>query len=141
MTGAISAGDAERFETFLNAEGTDFGTVRLNSPGGSVSGALLISQRLRQENLDTVLGAGNICLSASPYIFASGVARTVDIDAQVGVHEHFFDVNAVMPAFLAVEDIHRGQGAVMAYLNEMAIDPPSELSDYQLIFTPDAAIE
>jgi hypothetical protein len=159
MTGAISAGDAERFETFLKAEGTDFGTVRLNSPGGSVSDALLIGQRLRQKNLDTVLEAGDICLSACPYILASGVARTVDIDAQVGVHQHFFDVNTVLPAFLAVEDIQRGQGAVMAYLNEMGVDPlvmqhalvtppdeiyvlvQSELSDYRLIFTPDAAVE
>ncbi|WP_376874359.1 hypothetical protein [Albirhodobacter sp. R86504] len=156
MTGTISPGDADRFEAFLDAEGTDFETVRLNSPGGSVSDALAIGQRLRQEEINTALQEGDICLSACPYILAAGVSRAVDIDAQVGVHQHFFDVNTVLPAFLAVEDIQRGQGAVMAYLNEMGIDPlimqhalitppdeiyvlmQEELTEYRMIFTPDA---
>lgn len=155
ITGRISPGDAERFETFLDAEGTEFKTVRLNSPGGSVSDALVIGQRLRDEGFDTAMSAGTVCLSACPYILASGVARAVDADARVGVHQHFYDVNTVLPAFLAVEDIQRGQGAVMAYLDEMGVDLrimqhalvtppdeiyvflPDELSDYRLTFTPD----
>jgi hypothetical protein len=159
MTGAISPGDAERFETFLDAEDTEFETVRLNSPGGSVSDALVIGQRLRQEGFNTAMEAGDICLSACPYILASGAARAVDPDAQVGVHQHFFDVNTVLPAFLAVEDIQRGQGAVMAYLNQMGVDPlimqhalvtppdeiyvlvQDELTEYRMIFIPDAANE
>lgn len=40
----------------------------------------------------------------------------------VGVHQHYFGENTVLPAFLAVEDIQRGQGEVMGYLDEMGID-------------------
>jgi hypothetical protein len=63
------------------------------------------------------------CLSACPYILAGGVERTVSRSALVGVHQHYFGENTVLPAFLAVEDIQRGQAAVMAYLDEMGIDP------------------
>lgn len=155
ITGAIAPGDAERFETFLEAETAEFETVQLNSPGGSVSDALAIGQRLRDAGYNTEMAAGDICLSACPYVLASGVVRTIDEDAQVGVHQHFFDVNTVLPAFLAVEDIQRGQGAVMAYLDAMGVDPlvmqhalitppdeiyillPDELTRYNFIFAPD----
>ncbi len=159
MTGAISPGDADRFNTFLAAEATEFDTVQLNSPGGSVSDALVIGQRLREEGLNTEMIAGDICLSACPYVLASGVARSVDADAQVGVHQHYFDVNTVLPAFLAVEDIQRGQGAVMAHLVDMGVDPvvmqhalvtppdeiyillQDELTKYQFIFSPEPDAE
>ena len=155
MTGAISPGDAERFASFLEAESATFETVRLNSPGGSVSDALVIGQRLRDEGFNTVMEAGDICLSACPYVLAAGVARAIDEDAQVGVHQHFFDVNTILPAFLAVEDVQRGQGAVMVHLEAMGVDPlvmqhalvtppdeiyillPEELELYRLAFTPE----
>lgn len=157
LTGGIAPGDSERFAAFLDAEGTDFSTVRLNSPGGSVSDALAIGQRLRDEGYDTVMDPGDICLSACPYILAGGVARSVDDDAQVGVHQHFFDVNTVLPAFLAVEDIQRGQGKVMTYLDGMGVDPlvmqhalvtppdevyvllPDQLEDYNVVTNENGA--
>lgn len=40
----------------------------------------------------------------------------------VGVHQHYFGQSTVLPAFLAVKDIQRGQAEVMAYLNGMGID-------------------
>ncbi len=135
ITGAISPGDAKRFETFLTAETGEFGIVRLNSPGGSVSDALAIGKRLREEGFNTLMEPGDICLSACPYILASGVERLIDDDAQVGVHQHYFDVNTVLPAFLAVEDVQRGQGAVMRHLNEMGIDPL--VMQHALVTPPD----
>jgi len=135
MTGAISAGDAARFDTFLEAEAGEFDTVRLNSPGGSVSDALVIGKRLRQEGANTRMQDGDICLSACPYVLVGGVARSVEAGAQVGVHQHFFDVNIVLPAFLAVEDVQRGQGAVMAHLDEMGVDPL--LMKHALVTPPD----
>lgn len=135
MTGAISPGDAERFDSFLEAESAVFDTVRLNSPGGSVSDALVIGQRLRDEGFNTVMEAGDICLSACPYVLAGGVARKIDEDAQLGVHQHFFDVNTILPAFLAVEDVQRGQGAVMVHLEAMGVDPL--VMQHALVTPPD----
>ena len=135
VTGAIEAGDADRFDSYLTAEAPEVMTVRLNSPGGSVSDALVIGQRLRDEGWATRMDAGDICLSACPYIFAGGVTRTVDAEAQLGVHQHFFDVNTVLPAFLAVEDVQRGQGAVMTHLDAMGIDPL--IMQHALVTPPD----
>lgn len=123
LTGAIAPGDAERFETHLGTLPAPPATLRLNSPGGSVNDALAIGRRIRSDGFETTLRSGDICLSACPYMLAGGVTRTVDVDAQVGVHQHYFDANTVLPAFLAVSDIQRGQAEVMGYLNDMGIDP------------------
>ncbi|SLN44015.1 COG3904 family protein [Pseudooctadecabacter jejudonensis] len=139
LTGRIAPGDAARFEDFMQAEadaGRDLPTaIRLNSPGGSVSDALAIGTRLREDGIDTVMNGGDICLSACPYVLSAGVTRSVDDDAQVGVHQHFFDTNTILPAFLAVEDIQRGQGRVMTYLIEMGVDP--EVMQHALVTPPD----
>ena len=134
LTGQIAQGDADRFDEYLEVRRI-FDRVRLNSPGGSVRDALEIGRRLRADEADTMMGALDICLSACPYILASGVTRTIHDDAQVGVHQHFFDTNVALPAFIAVEDIQRGQGEVMAYLDEMGVDP--RLMQHALVTPPD----
>jgi len=134
LTGQIAPGDAGRFSEYLETA-RDFHRVRLNSPGGSVSDALDIGRRLRADEANTMMGAADICLSACPYILASGVTRTIHDDAQVGVHQHFFDANVALPAFIAVEDIQRGQGEVMAYLDDMGVDP--RLMQHALVTPPD----
>lgn len=158
LTGAIEPGDADRFFDFLTAEtaasDTAIETLRLNSPGGSVAEALAIGRRARAEGFSTQLQAGDICLSACPYVLASGVTRRVHDDAQVGVHQHYFGENTFLPAFMAVADVQRGQGEVMTYLNDMGVDPlvmqhalrtppneiyvllPQQLRDYALVTPP-----
>nr|WP_309503481.1 hypothetical protein [uncultured Roseovarius sp.] len=149
-TGAIEAGDALRFQEALARE-PDLSRVRLNSPGGSVRDALEIGRSLRAAGLETVMDAQDVCFSACPYMLAAGTARRVHADAQVGVHQHYFGKSTVLPAFLAVEDIQRGQGEVMSYLDAMGVDtlvmrhalatPPdeiyvllqSELLEYRLV--------
>ncbi|WP_102110021.1 hypothetical protein [Oceaniglobus roseus] len=123
LTGEIAEGDAERFAAHLEASTDTPATVILNSSGGSVSDALAIGRTLREAGLSTEMTAGDVCLSACPYILASGVERRVDKEAYVGVHQHYFGENTALPAFLAVADIQAGQGEVMAYLDEMGIDP------------------
>ena len=122
MEGGIAPGDAARFEEFLDREGP-FTRIRLNSPGGSVGDALDIGRRIREAEIITEMQPDTFCLSACPYILAGGTERRVHITASVGVHQHYFGENIVLPAFTAVEDIQRGQGEVMAYLNDMGIDP------------------
>jgi len=152
VTGGIDEGDARRFSDVLVAE-AGLRVVRLNSPGGAVEEALEIGRTLRAAGLDTVLEAGDICLSACPYILAGGTDRRVDPEAQVGLHQHYFGANTYLPAFVAVEDIQRGQAAVMDHFLEMGIDPvvmrhalatppdaiyvllPEELERYRLVWS------
>ncbi len=135
ITGQIAQGDAERFSDFLEAATGGIDTVRLNSPGGSVQDALAIGRTLREAGFDTLMGAGDICLSACPYVLASGTERRIHDAAQVGVHQHYFGTNTALPAFLAVEDIQRGQGEVMRYLDDMGVDPL--IMQHALVTPPD----
>jgi len=121
ITGAIAEGDAKRFKDWLQSHRLPE-TIRLHSSGGSVTDALDIGARIRAETANTEIAKGQVCLSACPYILASGTTRKVHAKAFVGVHQHYFGENTALPAFLAVEDIQRGQGQVMAYLDTMGID-------------------
>ena len=152
IRGSIAEGDGDRFVDWLALQ-SGLETVRLMSPGGSVYDALQIGGAIRKAGLDTTMLAGDFCYSACPYILAGGVERQVDIDASVGVHQHYFDENTVLPAFVAVEDIQRGQAEVVAYLSEMGIDLritqhalstppdeiyvllPEELREYRMVTT------
>lgn len=155
LTGMIAPGDADRIgkliATRLEGRTGALPRVVLNSPGGSVSDALALGRALRDTGLATIVGATDICLSACPYILAAGTERTVADGGRVGVHQHYFGENTLLPAFTAVSDIQHGQAAVMRYLDEMGVDPmvmvpalstppnriylmmPDELARYRLV--------
>ena len=151
LTGTIAPGDAERFAEFLDTVDPVPAYAFLNSPGGSVRDALSMGRAMRDAGIGTRMTATDICLSACPYLLASGDSRAVEDGAMVGVHQHYFGENTALPAFMAVEDIQRGQGEVMAYLDEMGVDPllmqpalmtgpdeiylltPEELTQYRLV--------
>lgn len=155
LTGEIAPGDAQRLREWLSAAGTPPARVLLHSPGGSVRDALDIGRQLRALGVATQVGPADMCLSACPYILAAGAPRGAAQGALVGVHQHYFGKNAALPAFLAVEDIQRGQGDVMGYLDEMGVDPrvmrhalltppdeiylltAQELTRYRLVTTPE----
>ncbi|MGJ8544901.1 MAG: hypothetical protein ACSHWZ_05610 [Sulfitobacter sp.] len=122
LEGAIAEGDAERIIKQLDDLTPTPARIVLNSPGGSVRDALLLGRDLRARALPTALRSGDICYSACPYLLAGGTAREVPKDASVGVHQHYFGESSLLPAFLAVETIQRGQAEVMRYLDEMGID-------------------
>lgn len=123
LEGAIDAGDGARMIKDITALRRAPTRVILNSPGGSVADALELGRYVRREGIDTALRSGDICYSACPYLLASGVSRDIPDDASVGVHQHYFGQNTLLPAFVAVEDIQRGQGEVMTYLDDMGINP------------------
>lgn len=149
LEGAIAPGDADRIAGQLSEAAVTPALVRINSSGGSVTDALALGRRLRELGVATEVGRGQICLSACPYLFAAGITRSAE--GQVGVHQHFFGESTILPASFAVEDIQRGQSNVMAYLDEMGIDPllmrpamatppdeiyiltPEELVEYRLV--------
>ncbi|WP_372992009.1 hypothetical protein [Sulfitobacter sp.] len=123
LEGGIVPGDADRIEKQLAELAPKPEGVILNSPGGSVQDALMLGRYLRSADLTTALRSGDICYSACPYLLAAGTSRTIPDDASVGVHQHYFGESTLLPAFVAVNDIQRGQGEVMTYLDRMGIDP------------------
>lgn len=120
LTGQIAVGDGLRISRDITTrDGVE--RVAMDSTGGSVSDALEIGETLRLARIDTVLNDGAVCLSACPYMFAGGVERSVADTASLGVHQHYFGESAILPAFMAVEDVQRGQAEVMAHLSKMGI--------------------
>jgi hypothetical protein len=120
LRGIIAPGDGTRIANELRAVNPAF--VSLDSPGGSVADALTIGRTLRDLGGTTKVESGAICLSACPYIFVGGAVRDVDDGARLGVHQHSFGESTVLPAFLATEDIQRGQSEVLDHLVTMGID-------------------
>jgi hypothetical protein len=123
IEGEIADGDAPRIIKQVEELREAPTRVFLNSPGGSVHDALELGRALRLAGLETEMRDGDICYSACPYLLAAGVKRTIPQEAFVGVHQHYFGESTILPAFAAVEDIQRGQGLVMRYLDQMGIDP------------------
>lgn len=120
LRGAVAPGDGDRIVAELREIRPSM--VLLNSPGGSVGDALAIGQTLRGLEVETRLDDDAVCFSACPYMFVGGVARSVSDTARLGVHQHSFGESTILPAFLAVEDIQRGQAGVLNHLDEMGID-------------------
>lgn len=135
LEGAIVPGDADRIGKQIAALDPPPERAYLNSAGGSVDDALQLGRQLRATGVATALRDNDICYSACPYLLAAGVTRQVPDSASVGVHQHFFGENTLLPAFVAVESIQRGQGEVMRYLDEMGVDPL--VMQHALVTPPD----
>jgi hypothetical protein len=123
LNGSIVEGDAERFAKWLDERPTQPSGFSLNSPGGDVDEALQIGRIVRATELPVSVLAGAFCFSACPYILAGGMEREVSRNGFIGVHQHYFGENTLLPAFLLVSDVQSGQAQVMTYLAEMGIDP------------------
>ncbi|TNF15146.1 MAG: hypothetical protein EP320_05220 [Rhodobacteraceae bacterium] len=125
LNGSIATGDADRLSSYLDGASTEDlpATVALSSPGGQVIEALAIGRMLREAGKNTAILPGMACMSACPYILASGEQRRVSPEGYVGMHQHYYDENLYMPAYFAVEEIQRGQGRTMEYLIDMGVDP------------------
>lgn len=120
LRGAIAPGDGERIVADLS--GLRPSVVTLDSPGGSVTDALAIGRVIRDIGAQTRLPDDAVCLSACPYAFVGGITRHMADTARFGVHQHSFGASTILPAFLAVEDIQRGQAEVLGHFDAMGID-------------------
>lgn len=123
LEGTIAPDDAARIIDLLGEADPVPARLVLQSPGGSVADALELGRYIRANDIATEMRAGEVCYSACPYVLAAGTIRTIAENASVGVHQHYFGQSTILPASFAVEDIQRGQGEVMIYLDEMGIDP------------------
>ncbi len=123
LEGAIAEGDAQRLIPQIERASPPIDTLILQSEGGSVRDAIDLGRHLRTAGIATRMLPGEFCYSACPYLFAGGVTRDAAASASIGVHQHYFGESTLLPAFVAVEDIQRGQAEVMGYLADMGIDP------------------
>lgn len=123
LEGAIAEGDAQRLIPQIDRAAPEITTLVVQSVGGSVRDAIDLGRHLRATGIGTRILPGELCYSACPYLFAGGAPRQAAASASVGVHQHYFGESTLLPAFVAVEDIQRGQAEVMGYLDEMGIDP------------------
>lgn len=123
LEGGIEEGDAARISKQLAEVMPAPERLILQSPGGAVHEALELGRYIRAEGISTQMLDGEVCYSACPYILAAGLTRDIPNGASVGVHQHYFGKSTILPASFAVEDIQRGQGEVMVYLDAMGIDP------------------
>jgi hypothetical protein len=123
LEGEIAEGDAERIRKQTLEATPRPERLILQSGGGVVQEALALGRFIRAQQIDTRMLPGEVCYSACPYLLAAGVRREIPGEASVGVHQHYFGESTLLPASFAVEDIQRGQGEVMLYLDAMGIDP------------------
>jgi hypothetical protein len=128
LTGTIDPGAAGRVAADLDREGEYVTTVALDSPGGSVDGALAIGKAIRDRGLSTSVAAGSICASSCPLVLAGGVERKVADAAAVGLHQIYAAVpEAEMAAPLAagqvISDTQKSTAEITRYLSASGIDP------------------
>lgn len=143
IVGQIAPGDADRFLSWLDGTRPAETRVSLDSSGGSVADALAIGRTIRGAGYATQVTDGAVCLSACPYILAGGTERRVTAGGVVGVHQHDFGENTILPAFMAIRDLQRSQAGVLDHLSDMGVDlrilslalrtPPEEIT----VLTPE----
>lgn len=93
LTGTIDPGSAARFAAETVERKEYIQTVELDSPGGSVSDALSISEAVREAGWQTRVRSGALCASSCPLIFSGGVERVAGSKAAIGVHQIFTTQN------------------------------------------------
>lgn len=120
LRGAIAPGDGARMIEALDEAKPEI--VTFDSPGGSLTDALEIGRAIRKQAISTRIDDMAVCLSACPYAFVGGSERSILNGGRLGVHQHSFGKSTVLPAFLATEDIQRGQSEVLKHLDKMGID-------------------
>jgi hypothetical protein len=107
-SGEITIETAKVFDTFARSQEFGVGPVRLNSPGGSLLGGIMLGELFRSKGVSTEVGssapipgttgfadrAPGVCASACAYAFLGGKERSLDDDAKLGYHR-FYQENAL----------------------------------------------
>ena len=123
LTGSITVGSAAQFAKMVEAQGEYIRTIKLNSPGGSVSDAIAISKLVRERGWTTLVSAGDLCASSCPIIFAGGAERIAKTDAVIGVHQIFAtsaDERSKADAIAGTQTI---TADITRHLSTMGVDP------------------
>lgn len=124
LEGTISIGSANQLLSELANRAEYIEVISLNSPGGIVDEAIMMGQIIREGEFSTRVDAGHFCASSCPLVLAGGVARTLDPDAVIGVHQIYSVEDASLrgPA-QAMSDAQTTTAQIGRYLDDMGIDP------------------
>lgn len=122
-SGTITPGVSKAFAAEIAKRADYVKTVVLNSPGGSVSDALIMGRLIRDKKLATEIEAGKLCASSCPLMFFGGQERHVGDKAAIGVHQVFAasapDPNAQRDE---MSDAQRISARCQRYLGDMGIN-------------------
>lgn len=92
FSGAIRAGDADRFAATVIRWASEIEYVNLNSLGGDVAEAIKIGRIVKAARLDTYVQAGATCASACFLVWLNGATRNV-----ITLETHNLKSKAVIP--------------------------------------------
>jgi len=132
LSGRIDPDAAVKFEAFLKEKDVPvWSYVVLNSPGGSVYGAMELGRVFRKFQLNTDVGirisskgddfsfSAGECYSACAYAYLGGQFRFLNKGSRFGVHRFY----ATNPAYGDMDTAQITSAHILAYLREMGIDP------------------
>lgn len=150
LTGSIVPGSASAFIEEIEGKSEYIRTVRVDSPGGSVTDALSIAARIREEGWNTEVLDGALCASSCPLVFSGGVERSAGQKAAIGVHQMFTGQEDNRSTSQAISGTQNMTARISRHLSDMGVDPSmwvhametpprslyyfsnDELTDYQL---------
>jgi hypothetical protein len=133
LQGDIAREDADSLETLfrrVQEEGSSVQSVRLNSPGGNLLGAIALAKFIRSHaETSTAVDSGSICASACFLAFSAGSQKFANYNAWVGIH-------GVADGLGKTSDETEAATRAMAHIsNEFGV--PTEITD-KMIATPPA---
>lgn len=121
--GRIDRGTVQRFENALLRHSERVTTVRLDSPGGSVTDALNLAERIREAKLHTLVDAKDYCASSCPLVLAGGVERRVHRAATVGVHQVYTERGVLADLSDGMAHAQRISAICQKALERFGVDP------------------
>lgn len=145
-TGEITTSTPADFEKFIHQFKDYPKTLRVNSSGGKVRAAIGLGRILRAKGFATEVGSDlpvaargpsplrtsertkGICVSACAYAFLGGIRRSVDGEAQLGVHRFISQrarVQPNAPQFTKedLDSLERLSDDLLLYVMEMGVNP------------------
>jgi len=96
--------------------------VTFDSPGGSPYKAMDLGRLIRRYGLATVQIRSTECASACALAFLGGSTRAA-MAGSIGVHRSSFSDTSSMPVDDAVSSVQLLTADIIAYMNEMGVDP------------------
>jgi hypothetical protein len=143
-SGEITLDTAKEFQAFARSQEFGTGPIRLNSPGGSLGGGILLGELFRSMGVPTEVGssapirnsvesgladrAPGVCASACAYAYLGGIDRSLDDNARLGFHR-FYQANALTEPTAKMftgKDLGDAQitaAALVLYLLKLGVDP------------------
>lgn len=123
LTGTIDVGTAKKLTAELKKIGEYVKTVRLDSPGGSLTDALTMGAEIRERGYGTSVSKGSLCASACPLVFAGGRTRRADSKAAIGLHQVYTSGKTLISPAQALSSAQKTTARITRYLEKMGVDP------------------